>query len=166
MAFPNIVKMNTDNRKPPPITTSEGARYRQSYVENHFESKCHKACKFALNLTGELKSGIEIHLRKANKKLASHVTKLLYDVFVDAKKLGNSAWSWPSRVVGAEAGRLFEYENKNSPTVPFLNLQYVNPVAHLELLSTIVRSEKECLERKLKTALYSKIFFLVDGKRR
>lgn len=153
MAFPNIVKMNTDNNKPPPITTTEGTRYRNSYVTSHLESKCHKACKMAINLPNEEKSGIEIHLRNANKKLASHVTKLLFDVYVDAKKLTNSAWSWPSRFVGAEAGRLFDYDDKNAQTVPFLNLQYVNPSTHLELLSTIVRSDKEIIEKKLKTAL-------------
>ena len=42
IAFPNIVKLHTDNNKPPPITTNEGTRYRTEYVTKHLESKSHK----------------------------------------------------------------------------------------------------------------------------
>lgn len=153
VALPNIVRMNSDNKKPAPITTIEGARYRQSYVVSHFESKCHKSCKMVINLPNESKSGIDIHFSNANKKLASHVSKLLFDIYVDAKKMTNSAYSWPSRFVAAEAGRIFNYDDNHAQTIPHLNLQYVNPNMHLELLHTIVRSDKESLKNKLKKAI-------------
>lgn len=143
--MPNVVKLNNDNRKP--ITTSTGIRYRRAYSEDHFESKYHKACKMAIQVPKNLSNTnlIDIHINKANSKMISHVSKLMFDVYVDAQKLTNSAYSWPPRYVAAEAGRLFEYENASAATIPStLNLQYVNPPTHSQHLATIV-SQTKCI---------------------
>lgn len=164
LALPNIVKLNSSNRKVAPITTSAGTRNRRDCIEDHFLSRFHKACKMAINVptNAPTPSSIDIHINKANSKMISHVSKLMFDIYVDAKKLTNSAYSWKSRYVAAEAGRLFQYENPRATTIPpDLNLQYVNPPTHAQLLSTIVNSDKEHFKDKLKTAVASSI--RIDG---
>lgn len=164
IALPNIVKLHNDNRKLPPMTTEAGTRSRRTYIEEHFLSKYHKECKMAIQIptNAPTRSSIDIHINKANSKMISHVSKLMFDVYVDAKKLTNSAYSWPSRYVAAEAGRSFQYENPSAATIPStLNLQYVNPPTHAQLLSTIVNSDKDRFKEILKTAIACSI--RIDG---
>lgn len=162
MSLPNIVKINSDNRKVAPMTTMDGCRYRHSYVLEHFQSKYHQACKMAINVPSNTKGSIEIHVRKADEKLVSHVTKLLFAIYVDANKLTSSAYSWPARFVGAEAGRSFDYRDPNAPTIhPAMNLQYVNPTSHADLLSVIVESDKPNLITKLQKSIAASI--RIDG---
>lgn len=154
VSLPNIVKLNSDNNKMAPLTTSAGCRYRQRYVSDHFQTKYHEACKMAINVSSDTKGSIEFYIGEADEKMATHVSKLLFDVYVDAKKLTCSAHSWPARFVGAEAGRSFKYNDKDAPTVsPSLNLQYVNKPSHLDFLTTIVQSDQEDFQEKVTNAI-------------
>lgn len=153
-SMPNIVKLNSDNNKMAPLTTKAGCRFRRTYLVEHFQSKYHKACKTAINVPSNAKGSIGFHISKADEKLVSHVTKLLFDVYVDAKKLTISAFSWPARFVGAEAGRTFDCKDNEAPTVsPSLNLQYVNQPSHLSLLTTIVQSHKNDFYDKITNSI-------------
>lgn len=90
------------------------------------------------------------------------MTKLLFDIYVNAKKLTSSAYSWPARFVGSEAGRNFNYNDINAPTIATnLNLQYVNHQSYSELLNIIVESDKEHFRRKIENAIAASI--RVDG---
>lgn len=160
--MPNIVKLNSDNNKVAPLATIEGCRYRQRYVSEHFQTKYHKACKMAINVPAVTKGSIEFHFSKADEKIASHLTKLLFEIYVDAKKLTSSAHSWPARFVGAEAGRSFDWNDAEASTVSSaLNLQYVNQPSHLNLLTTIVQSDKQHFHEKITNSIACSI--RIDG---
>lgn len=162
MSLPNIVELNSDNRKLAPITTMEGIRYRRRYVIDHFKSKYNGACKKAINVPRNAKGSIEMHVSKAEEKLVSHVTKLLFTIYVDAKKLAPSVYSWPARYVGAEAGRSFDYRDVNAPTIdPAMNLQYVNQTSHTSLVSVIIKADKPKMLAKLEKAVAASI--RIDG---
>lgn len=102
--YPAIVRLNCDNKKPPPITSEIGIRYRKNYVLKHFQSVCHRKCREA-KMIAELESCqrnknkqlMDLHISESNQKFANHIGKLLLQVFVDAKKLTLSAYNWPSR---------------------------------------------------------------------
>lgn len=69
-------------------------------------------------------------------------------VYNDAKRTTLSAWSWPSRQVAAEmASNYVKHELTN------INLQYLNPSHHAELLNTIVQSDIMNLRNRLRNAL-------------
>lgn len=143
ISLPNIVKLNSDNRKVAPITTMDGIRYRHRYVSDHFESRYHQACKKAINVPNNATGCMDLHISRADEKLAFHVTKLLFTIYVDAKKLTPSAYTWPARFVAAEAGRSFDYREVNAPAIDSgMNLQYVNQTSHASLLNVIVESDK------------------------
>lgn len=144
------------------MTTEEGARYRKKYVEEHFQSKYHLACKLAIDVPTDAKGSINVHFSKEDSKLIAHLKTLLFEVYTDGKKRTNSAFSWPSRFVASEAGRLFDYEDIDAPTISrSLNLQYVNPKSYSALLSIIVQSDKAKLQRKIERAIATSI--RVDG---
>lgn len=108
------------------------------------------------------KGSIDIHVDKWNEKIISHVTKLLFTIYVDAKKLTSSAHSWPARFVAAEAGNLFDCKDVNAPAIdPMMNLQYVNQTSHASLLNAIVESDKPNFRTKLQTSIAASI--RVDG---
>lgn len=72
-----------------------------------------------------------------------------------------SAFSWPSRFVSAIAGNNFDFNDSGKPIIPStINLQYVNPVFHLTLLSHIVKSDDGFI-KSLKNSIASSI--RVDG---
>lgn len=166
LANPTIVQMFCAKKRMPPIATTEGTRYRTQNLQDHFQSKYHKECKKTESLkTMQLdqnKNSIDFHISQANKHLADHIGKLLLQVYVDGKKLTNSAYSWPGRYVSAEASHHFDFNKKSEPTIPKnTELQYVNPHSHLELLSAIVKSYAEEFEKKLESALAVSI--RIDG---
>lgn len=74
------------------------------------------------------------------------------EVYTDAKKLTSSAYSWPARYIASEAGKCYNF-NSNAPTIPSdINIQYVNPKSHLDLLKTIVQSYREQFKLKIESA--------------
>lgn len=101
-------------------------------------------------------------ISKNNQKLADHFAKLCNNTFHDAKRLTLSAWSWPSWHVAAEAGQAFSFNSPNSCIISDnLNLNYVNPPAHLEIMSSIVESDKDEFSAKIKDCLA--LSLRVDG---
>lgn len=155
--FPSIVKINLGKNRIPVIATKEGTRNRRNIVEEHFQSIYHQECKKAklmqINVPSNNANMIESFISKANTQLKSHMSKLFCQVFVDAKRLTISAYSWPARYVAFEAGNSLDFENPNSPTIPSaINLQYVSPASHLDILSTIVKSNTT-FHDKIKNAI-------------
>lgn len=161
--FPNVVKLNCDNRRPPPMTTMAGSRNRQKYVSDHFQFKYHQACKAAKKASNEtVQNPFKLYVDKADEQMISHVTQLLFEVYVDAKKLTSSVYSWPSRFVASESGRSFKYSDEKAPTIdPMLNLQYVNRMSHMELLTNIVNSDKSNFKEKIEKSIALSI--RIDG---
>lgn len=99
--FPSIVKQYITG-KPPGITSEEGTRYYGKIFTAHLQSQYHKECakhyRFSLVEVDEAPS-MEIAISKANKKQIDRVGKLMIGVYLDAKRLNLSAFSWPSRYV-------------------------------------------------------------------
>lgn len=164
--FPEIVRMFTENNKIASITTENGTRYRKDTVENHFISVYHAKCKEAELLASVPvpvnKPGlIDTHISEANRKRANHIGKLFLQVYTDAKKLTSSAYSWPARFIGSEVASRFDF-NSDTNTIPSdINIQYVNPSSHLDLLKIIVQSHQKEFKQKIETA--SAFSIHIDG---
>lgn len=113
LAYPNTVKMFSENNKLPPIVTAEGVKFRKATVEQHFKSNYHAECKKAQKLSVTLsnetnKNSIDYHIGELNKKLANRIGKLLIMVYGEVKKLTISARCWPAIFVSSEAANAFD----------------------------------------------------------
>lgn len=166
--FPEIVRRNCTNNRPPAITSENGTRFRTQTVVDHFASTYHKECRQAKLLKNQEigkknnnKSLIDMHISEANKMYANLIGKLMLQVYTDAKRLTVSAHSWPARFIASECGLIFDFNSVRESTVPEnINIQYVNPAGHLKLLTTIVNSWDE-LQSKIQNSLACSIH--VDG---
>lgn len=162
--FPNTVKTFSDNKKMPPITSKEGTRYRKPELEKHFSSKYHIECKKAKLLAdnpNDEQGEMDVHISHANKALANHIGGLVLQIYNDAKRLTLSAYSWPSRYVTSQVANSFNFDSKE-PVIPLnMNLQYVNLPSHLDLMSYIVKSDKNNFKDKIQSARACSI--RVDG---
>lgn len=162
---PEIIKRYAYKQQIPSIATEAGARYRTTVLENHFACDYHKESVKAERiklLEVSTPAPMDISINRANKKHANHIAKLLIQVYTDAKRLILTAWNWPARYVAAEVSHVFSFENHNEPTVPEnVNLQYVNPRAHLELMSCIVETDISVIKTKLEESLA--ISLRIDG---
>lgn len=147
----------SDNKKTAPITTEIGIRFKREYVVKHFASLYHEKCKEAELLTKDDSKNtnrnlIDIHISESNRIRANHMGKLFIQVYADAKKLTLSAFSWPARFVASEAGNYFDFNEPNSTTIPpSMNIQYVTPKSHGDLLKIITKS-CNILQEKIKNA--------------
>lgn len=165
-AHPSVVKLFCSKTALPAITTEQGCRYRTETMKEHFKSRFHGECKKAESLKtmqlNQSKQSIDFHIGQANKQQADHIGKLAVQIFTDGKKLTLSAWTWPARYVTAEVSHNFDFNKNNEPTIPkSIELQYVNPNSHLELMSAIVKSHHDEFEKKLDAALA--ISIRIDG---
>lgn len=157
LKYPKVVQLNSANNKVAPITTKAGTRFRRTVVEQHFSSLYHEKCKEAerinaTDLANQNKGLMDAQISEANKKVANHIGKLCLQVYADAKKLTSSAFSWPARYIASEASNRFEF-NANNATIPsYINIQYVNPSSHLDLLTTITQSHREEFKKKIESA--------------
>lgn len=132
------------------------------HMKSEYHLECIKAEKKLFNKPDEEKQFMDFHISNTNKELANHIGKLMLQVYVDAKKLSLSAYSWPSRFVSSEAGHSFDFNSNSASTVPTnINLQYVTPSSHCDLLGTIVHSYSEEIKIKLNNAVASSI--RIDG---
>lgn len=159
MKYPDIVKLHSYNNQIPLIATDEGARFRTTVLEHHFVQNYHKDCVKAdriktLQLPTPALMPLDVSMNKANKEMANYVGKLLIQICADAKRLTLSAWNWPLRYVASEASHAFSIENGNRSTIPKnLSLQYINPRAHLELMSCIVEADISAMKTKIDKCL-------------
>ena len=89
------------------------------------------------------------NISEKNLEVGNRIGRLMIQVFIDAKSLSLSAYSWPSRVV---AGFHF-----NKPYLPYeasaFDLQYVNPSFHRELLHTIVQAHVPTFINEIEASL-------------
>lgn len=157
--FPEIVKRIT-NQKLPAIVTQSGTKYRNNIYQDHKLKDFHAECVKAHNLKNGKEAltmssaPMDALIKRANSEQADHIGNLFISVFTDAKKLTLSAWSWPSRCVALEAGKAFHYNEPSKPTIPpNVNLQYINPGKHCEILQCIVESNQKNLVKKINDAL-------------
>lgn len=156
------------NKKPPAITTTTGARYRKETISEHIQTKYHTECCQASRLKSLKDVSAEpasmgALISKANAKLADHVGKLLIQVYIDAKKLVLSAYSWPSRYIANEAGFDFKFNSNSNPSIipPNINMQYVNLPAHLDFLTVISNSDHKNFKKKIEDCIA--ISLRIDG---
>lgn len=79
-------------------------------------------------------------------------------VFNDAKRITLSAWSWPSREVTSQLAANFKERGNAEATIDLL---YLNPSHHADLLNSIVRSDLDRFKMVLSTSLA--ISLRIDG---
>lgn len=161
LKFPEIVKLHSKNKKTPPITTNDGTKYLDRIVRDHLDStlhdECHKAYEQATFTKAEIltKTPIGITVSQANLNLANHVGKLMLHVYSGAQKLTLSTNTFPTRVV---TGNLAENFDFNHPELQeMIDLQYVTPAGHRELLEVIVQCHKAELAKQLCSTLASSL---------
>lgn len=164
--FPNIVKQ-FNPRKPLAIASEIGTIARADVLENHSQTECHKACMEAdrvssLKIDDRPRTDIEISIRKINKDQIAYVGKLMVQIYLDAKLLNLPAYNWPARYVCGEASHAYNPDDQSRPIIADnINLQYVNPHGHLELMTTIVNSYQDEFKKKIDDAWA--ISLRVDG---
>lgn len=96
---------------------------------------------------------MEVSIRQANREQVRYVEKLMLQVFLDGKVLSLAAYNWPARYIIAEASSTYDIENRSCRVVADnINLQYVNPHGHLELMTTIVKSDRSNFVKKINEA--------------
>lgn len=158
LLFPEIIKLNSTSKRPPPITTQNGTKYLVKIVKEHLESKAHKECHTAylqskLN-TSEILTTTPIGktLSQANLTVANQIGRLMYHVYCSAKKLTLSAMTFPARVVVGTVAENFEFD-KFELKEHSHNFKYVTPAAHKQFLESIVQCHRESLASQLLSSL-------------
>lgn len=154
--FPHIVKQYVSKR-PPAIICEKGTRFYEKIFSEHLSSAYHQECTKAYRLStigDEQEAPMEIAINKAIKHQIDYVGKLMIPIYMDAKRLNDSAHSWPSRYVAAECSKVYNPHDKSGKIVPSnINVQYVNPSGHLNLMTAIVQSHRPELLRKINECL-------------
>lgn len=156
--FPNIVKRFSNTSKPPAITLKGGTLFRNKVVDEHicteYHNQCIKASRIRKLESPLTETPLDRSIAKANEKLGNKIGKYMISIYNDAKRLTLSAWSWPSRVVSEELGSRFNFtESHISDRSKRLDLQYLTPSAHLELLECIVAAHTTDVQKKLSNSL-------------
>lgn len=177
--FPEIVKIWKTNNKNPNIMLQRGVQNRSSSVLNHIQTNYHQKCLMAYkrkqleirqntnDSVGEnpikQESELEKLITKGNAELAKTVANFAYSVYNDAIRLTLSAYSWPSRFVAQELGRLFDFSksHESEEKIKKINLQYINPCMHSELLTCIVEADRNDIKTRIENAIA--ISVRVDG---
>lgn len=154
--FPNIVKQFI-SKKPPAIASANGTRFYAKIVTEHLSAAYHKECEKANRISSievTTAAPMEIAISKANKQLIDRVGKLMIQVYLDAKRLNLTAYSWPSRYVAGEASYAFDSLDQTHNIISdSINLQYINTHGHLDLMNAIVQSHRNEFHRKIKESL-------------
>lgn len=154
-----VVKMFSSSTQPPPITRKTGTQYRSKVIEAHVKSAYHIAATEAAAAKAASKEkptgAVERLISKSQEKLANHIGRLAMTIFVDAKKLTLSAYSWPARMVAYEYGAAFNINEpeQTASKIQKVSLQYMNPMAHSEILKCIVAVEENLLSKKIEDCI-------------
>lgn len=82
--------------------------------------------------------------------LFKHIGSLMFHVYNDAKRTTLSGWSFPSQYVVNEFARNFKFGITSTPKI---DLRYVTPSSHAELLSCIVESDAVRFTKSLEESL-------------
>lgn len=145
----------------PVITSLNGTRFRQAILDEHVKKLYHIECLKADKIKSLTEPTMKLApmdkmISKANEDLANYIGKLCINIYNDAKRLNLSAWSWPSRYVANEVANSFNFncsEQQTSIIPPKLNLKYINPPSHLEILNCIVASDQNNFKEKIKNSI-------------
>lgn len=144
--YPNIVKQ-FHPRGQVPMANHE-TRYRTNTLEEHIRSDYYKECERIFRLSTVTSEIVETFdgplkraMHKANVQMIDHVGKLMTQVFYDAKNLSLPPYSWPARYNASAASFAYDSQSRSRSSIPEnIQMQYVNPPGHLELMTTIVKS--------------------------
>lgn len=156
--FPDIVKLNSLNRKPAPITTKSGTKFLSKVVQDHLNSNAHAECYIAyqqLTLSpAEIlqKTPIGRSITDANLSLANYIGKLLIYVYGGVKKLTLSGNTFPARVATGNFAENFDFQTFDVAKKE-QNFQYTTPSSYREFLKIIVDCHRSDLKKILADAL-------------
>lgn len=176
--FPEIIKTWKGNNKNPNIMKQCGVQNRTHTVLNHIKSNYHHKCLTAYKRKQQQmgskpnkskeesplpESELDKMISKGNAELAKTIANLAYSVYNDAVRLTLSAYSWPSRFVAQELGRHFDFckSDETEERVKKINLQYIRPSMHSELLSCIVEADRDHIKTRIENAIA--VSLRVDG---
>lgn len=149
--FPHIVKQHIQ-KKPPAIGTEKGTRYYGKILLEHLGTAYHKECAKAYRISTieETPSApMDVAISKATKDQIDRIGKLMIPIYMDGKLLNVSARSWPSRYIASEVSNIYNTQNQSGIVPENINLQYVNPPGHLNLMTAIVQSHRGELLQKI-----------------
>lgn len=114
--FPEIVKLSSSNRKPPPIATASGTRFREQIVTDHHLNKemrknCHEAYQQSLMMPMEklTKTPMGKFINQANIALANHIGSLLLHVFGGVEKIDDIGKFIPCSVCDRDCCNKFRF---------------------------------------------------------
>lgn len=164
---PTTVKLYANNVRPQ-ITTEEGTQFRGYIVTEHMKKKYHIECVKAWRLkvkdgNDDKATNLVRMCSKLNEKIANRIGSYAVTIYNDAKRLTLSAFSWPSRQISYAIGNEFNINDpdQNAANVQNLDLQYLTPKCHSEILECIVMVENDFIHQKIKNCLALSI--RVDG---
>lgn len=120
-------------------------------MKTDYHIECKKAER--LKTLKKLKMPCDQHISKAHIQMANRICSLAITVFNDAKKLSLSAFTWPSRIVCGELAKSFDFNSSAPNRNSKLDLQYLNPTMHINILYTIVEAETQIIRDKLASCL-------------
>ena len=123
----------------------------------HLSSEYHKKCIIAYQKEIEGvkqsdKTSQANYILKEYSELPYKIGSLLIIVYYDAKKLVLLEYSFPARAVVNMMESKFKY-NSDDNIITNTDLQYMTPHTHSELLSIIIYTYMETLQKKLKILL-------------
>lgn len=158
--YPGLVKQFAPSNRPPRITKLEGTEYRGCIVVSHMKTKYHLECvkrwrSDVEEVTDDSSTDLVRMISAANEKLANKIGGYAVTIYNDAKRLTLSAFSFPSRQLAFQIGQTFNINNpeQNVKDIELLNLQYLTPICHAEILECIVEVEQGLIEKKINDCL-------------
>lgn len=134
------------------------------HMTKKYHIECVKAWKLKLKEGGDDQATALVRMySKFNEKLANKIGEYSVTIFNDAKRLTLSAFSWPSRQISSAIGDTFNINDpeKNAVDIQNLDLQYLTPKFHSEILECIVAVESDLIRQKITNCLA--LSLRVDG---
>ena len=172
-----IGKMHSYRGKVPGICSESGIVFRASLFDDHFRSPLHEEAVNAYNVRklsagGQApKTPMSMHISRANEAMANHVGGLMIEIYNNAKRGTVSAFSWPSCHVAHEMGSKFSMNSCALQLLSSLDLKYLNPAQHCQLMQYIVDADRPRLKERIQKCVAVSIAvdgsvdrFLVDNK--
>lgn len=160
MKYKDILKMYGISQRNAQITSEEGTGNRTDVLESHLLTPYHIACM--KKHIRESERGVDIDHEDApttlekmvlslNAEKANTISRYMMSIYTDAKILTSSAFSWPARIFTNEYARKYDFgaPQHNQENMLQTNLQYMNPVTHLEFLQCIVEVDRNVVTQKL-----------------
>lgn len=158
--YPHLVRQFAPNNRVPRIAHLDGTEFRGTIIKTHIKTKYHTECvkKWRLDVkegTDDSSTDLVRMISTVNEKLANKIGGYSITVYNDAKHLTLSAFSFPSRQLAFQIGQAFNINNpkQNAKDIELLNLQYLTPICHAEILDCIVEVERGSIEKQINECL-------------